>query len=606
MEITPLHLQLITLILAGTPISLILLKYLSKIFTKHNLKLGNTTVICTNLIGTLTQKSLMVRSIFFDEFKLTQEEDKNFLKIENTDTKEELLMEMEGLSKDETLKLMATTVILCRYEKLKNVEKTIIDFFYNGGINKHKIHNDYEQLEQISTSDTKKMSSTVVKKKKTNEIFSFTKGQPFTILKNCNRIQQNNKREVLTQRKHRKLRKYIERLNRNGQKVIALAYKPLPTKKLDHYTEDFTENDMIFLGIIGVTQPLNKEVLENIEKTKNAGIKTYILTSDKEKKAIAIGKQLNIINPQYFESITGPYLEQLSDQKLEKMFNNKEKDYIFAELKEEDKAKIINTLNNLGETIAISDRDKKLSFKEIVEGIEKGRNSNINHQKYTNHAIAGKIAELLLLITALIIQVPLPLTIAIIIGLDITVNLLLELVLRTTNTEIDPFSSQYQNSNLKIFKKTNLINILTNGITLGLIATIGFILSLYIYGWTPGEHISLNENIYTKPATITFALLVILQIFNAFNLQSDKESIFKIGFLRNPYLLLVSIISFLLLYIFLNYNLFTGHRSVTAINSLEWQLIFFFAVFMVLIEEFKKFIVRMMIKPNNPNGNTEK
>lgn len=588
--------QIGTFIAAGIPVSLVLIGLVNKFLTTHHHKLGKTTTICTNIAGVLTKDSLMVRTIYFDQFKLTKDDNQNFLKIENIDSKEELLLEMTGLSKDATLKLIAITINLCRFEKLKEIEKTIINFFVEGGINKHKISNDYQIIQNIPSNKTKKMSTVVTIKKDSKEIYSFTKGHPKTILKKCSRIQIHDKKEEMTHQKRRKIRKYIDKLNNNGQKVIALAYKPLPLKRLDHYSEDFTENDLVFLGIIGVTEPLNTEITEDIKEIQNAGIKTYILTSAKEKKAIAIGKQLKIINPQYFESITGLYLQQISDQKLTKMLANKEKDYVFCELKEKDKLRIIHNLNLQKEVVAISDKTHNTNFKEITEGVKKGRIVNYNFRKYTHHALACKIAELLLLIVALIIRVPLPLTITLIIGLDILINFILELALRVDKSDIDVMTKNFQQRKNKLFKKNGIINLLTNGLSLGIIISVVFILSLYIYGWTPGEQIALQENIYTKPATITITLLAILQIINAFSLRNSKKSIIKSSLFHNPYLVLSTIISILLLYIFLSFNFFTSQRSITAISTLEWQLIAFFAVILLVIEEFRKFIIRLVSK----------
>lgn len=593
--------QIGTFVAAGIPVSLVLIGFVNKFMTKHHHKLGKTTTICTNISGVLTKDSLMVRTIYFDQFKLTKDEGDNFLKIENTDSKEELLVEMTGLSKDETLKLIATTINLCRFEKLKEIELTIINFFVDGGLNKHKIRNEYDIIQETPSNKSKKLSTVVTIKKDSKEIFSFSKGHPRTILSKCSRLQIHDKKEEMTHQKRRKIRKYIEKLSNNGQKVIALAYKPLPIKRLDHYSEDFTENDLVYLGIIGVTEPLNTEVIESIKETQAAGIKTYILTSTKEKKAIAIGKQLKIINPQYFESITGLYLEQIGDQKLTKMLANKEKDYVFCELKEKDKLQIIRNLNQQKEVVAISDKNNNTNFKEIADGVKKGRTANYNFRKYTHHALACKIAELLVLTTALIIRVPLPLTITLILGIDVLINFILELALRLDKSNIDVMTKNFQERKNKLFQKKGLVSLLVNGLSLGIILSTVFIISLYIYGWTPGEHIALEENIYTKPATITFTLLIILQILNAFNLRNSKKSIIKMRLFSNPYLILTTIISSLLLYIFLNFTFFENHRSLTTISTLEWQIIAFFGVILLVIEEFRKFIVRLISKNDAQN-----
>jgi Ca2+-transporting ATPase len=577
--------KIVPLILAATPISLILINKFSNIFSKHNLKLGDTNAICTNIEGTLTKNTLSIRTIFFDKYKATVEDKKNIVKIKNTENKDEqVLIEKTNLVKDPTLNLIAITASLCHFEKIKKIEDTIQESFTNYGFNKHQIKREYEIIEKLKTNKEKKYSTVIAKKIETKEIFAFSKGNPLKLLKKCTKTFIDGKKTELTPQNRRKIRKSIEILHKNGQKTIGFAYKALPLKRQKEYTEQFAENDMTLTGIIGITNPLKENLEESISLTKQAGIKIYILTKVKERKAIAIGKILKIINPQYFESITGAYLRQLPDQKIEKMLENKEKDYVFAELDEKDKDRIVEILRNQGKTVAVINGKTKNSLKEVVEGIAKGRIHNKNYEKFGKHALSCKIAEIILLITALIIKAPTPLSIALIITLDISINLILELALRADYSEKDVLTKNFDPQKTKLINKKSINQLLTTGISTGIALSAIFIWSLVRFGWTPGD--VATEPAIIKSITITFVLLALIQTINI-----TKSHIFK-----NIYLLPTAIISILLIYAFTTIQIFKDTLNLSTLSTIEWDIVLFLTLIIVIIEEARKFIARKLKK----------
>jgi len=538
------EINLLTIGSAIAPISLIIVATINKLLNGGT-RLSKTTAICTNIIGTLTKHELIVRTIYFDEFKLTKEDDKNFLKIKNTNNNEELLMEHKGISKDSTLKLIATAVNICRFKKVKQIEQSIINFFSRGELPPSKVLKPYKIIEKISPQKHPKLSTTVVKTDENNNIFSFTKGHPKDLLKKCTRIQTNKTKIELTPQKRRKIRKQIDKLNKKGQKVIALGYKPLPKKQQDHYSEDFTEKDMVFLGIIGITQPLNKEIIPTIKEFKDENIKIYLISSTKERKAIAIAKELEIINPQYFEAIAGPFLNDISDQKLEKMLKNKEKDYIFCELNKEEKERIIKTLKTVNKKTIITAINKtKTKLQKLIKKIRIQRRIKKNTKNYVAHAINIKITEIALIITGYITQNPL-LTITTIVGLDIAINSSLELGM-TINT---------QKTN-----KTSITTIIINSISLSLFSII---------------IIQFSE---TNALTNIILFLILNQILLAFNLQR-----------KNGYLIPATIITLILGYL----TFFTSIIIPTTIDILpktqEIIMIIGFSIAILTIHTIEKY-----------------
>ncbi len=532
---------------------------------------------------------------FYDKYKGKIEDNSRFIKIKDTEDlnqDNQMLVEKKELRKDNVFRLIATITFLCKFKKIKSIEDTIKKLIMECGFSKHKAEDDYETIQELPITKEKKLTTVITLKKETKEIFAFTKGNPLTLLKKCTKTTINGKKTELDNQARRKIRKRVKQLNKNGQKVIAFAYKPLPLKRLDRYTESFAETDMTFLGVMGVTNPLKAGLEESIDLIKKAGIKTYILSSVKERKAAAIGRIQKLINPQYFESISGDYFRQLSDQKISKMLENKEKDYIFAELKEKDKERIINLLRKQGQTVAVIDRNRKNNLNNIVQGIKKGRITTRNNWKYSHHAIACKTAEFILILTALILKAPTPLSIALILGIDLAINTILELSLRVSRVEEDVMSRKYHPEKIRILNKKLLPGLIINSISIGIILSIIYILSLIRYGWNIGEDLEYSSSAFAKAATITIILLITIQIINAFSLRTRKKSIFQLSLLSNPFLILTSIISLLVIHTATTFSIFKDYLHLESLSGLEWQIIFFCTLIFLVIDEFRKTFLR--------------
>lgn len=578
----PIFTYIIAFLLSLTPLSLIILLYLNRVFSQNDPKLGQTTVICTNIIGTLTKENRIVRSIIYDKYKITCPDEGETVTIATgEENAHEMEVEKPLLKKEEVINLMATAISFCHYEyaKIKAIEEILGHFLNSCDISKSSIQSQYEKIQEIAIHSQKKLSTVVIKSRQTKEIFAFSKGNAEAILKRCTRMYFEDKKTEITQKERRHLRKKIEKLAKNGQKIIAFAYKPLPLKLLDNYTETFVETEMVFLGLIGLTHPLNKKVTENINLIKNAGIKTMILTSEQERKAVAIGKILQIINPQYFEVISGPYLEQLGEAKIQKMLQNKEKDYIFCELTEDDKTLVLEALRKNGEKIALA--KGKNSIQNIIQGIKKGRIFNKNYRKFAFHAITCKIAETILFIVALVAKAPLPLSISMLIILDITVNLLLQFSLKSEQPQKSVMGKEYHPVNIKLNRRRNVIPLLFQGLLVGLAATVVYFFSLITDGFIPGEFI--NDQAHFKAMGLAFAFFAINQIISAFS--------FKKRF-KNIYLILNTVISLLLIYLLSHFSTLPEMSKLREISSEELLMVLFVALVVLTIKKIRRYFIR--------------
>ncbi len=588
---------ILTFLLASTPLSLITIKLSNKIFYKKTKSLKENTAICTNVTGTLTNNVFQVKTLIFDNFQAKFLLKTNLLKLKKlhqieNEKEEELNQNPQNLKDNQTIKLMATATCFCTYPKVNEFEKIINNFWGKCGFNQKNFLQEYEIISTLPTNPTKKFSTIIIRNKQNKEIFAFYKGHAKKIIEKCNRIEIEGKKSEITYQLKRKLRKKMAQINKNGEKVIAFAYRPLPKKLLDKYTENFTEKEMIFLGMVGISDSINTNLLPIIEKLKKLGIKTYITTEIEERRAISTARKLGVINPQYFESFTGPMISQLKSTKLKTLLSNKEKDFIFAELNPGNQKQIIQTLKELGKNIIFTKQKNNETLEIILKNIQKKLQYEQAYPKLKFHSLSSKITQLFLLLTALILNAPLPLTIFLILIIEVIVNIPLQC----------SFTKEIHNKKLNFSKKYFLKNGIINGILISFI----YFWSLIRFGWEPKTNWlnletwnflektatqTLSNQGLLKSITITFLFIIFIQIFNIYSLKNEKKSIFKINIFKNYYLILTTIIIFLISYILIYFPEINTYLSLTKPIFAEWLILIFMFIIVLIIDELRKKLI---------------
>ncbi len=589
-------LQIGTFILAASPLSIIIIKQIQKTFIRVHSKISNTSIICTNIIESLTEKELDVKSLHFNNFVATVKQKTHLLHIEDQTSKESISVEKIYLKNDPTIQMAAITSQLCHYphyKKIERIENIINIFFRKCGFNKQKIENEYEILQKIPSDYQKKLSSVVVRNTETREIFAFSKGNPYKILDQCSKVFINGKKVEIDYNLKAKLKNRIKKIEKQGQKTIAYAFRALPLKKLDNYGENFTENELVFLGTIGMRNPLNRNLKPYIEKLKEIGVKTYIVTSMKAKKTTAIGIELGIIKPDYFEIIDSEDLKDLENEQIIKMLSNREKDFAFAELKKEDIKRIRNLLKKVDSKTVFINPESTFSFPEIYKGIEKNRNFKVNYKKIIHHSLPSKIAQLALLFTSLALGMPLSLTIFLILIIELGINLPLELALKSDKPNKKLMSKEFSEKKIRV----SVSKTISNGLALALISVGLYLFTLMKFGWSFGNPMPENQNVFIESTTISFLIIALGQILFAYTLRTEKKSLLKSLPQTNPYLLAVTVICLLIIYSLTGIEQLQDFFRLTKISGMDFKIIIFSLLVLFVFTEIKKYILRRL------NGN---
>jgi P-type Ca2+ transporter type 2C len=629
-----------------------IMKQLSSVET-----LGSTTVILSDKTGTLTKNEMTVKELYFNnlqaEVKGTGYAPKGSIHIRTASGKEIVIgtddpvsIDLEQRQKDlkslaqndkkifDTFNLLAITGHLCNEAKLTKegrnkysiigdpTEGAIQTFVHKAGFNLEQIENTYTTIESIPFDSTRKRMSVIVKNLHSKEILTLTKGAPQSVLERCTRIMLNGRKVDLTKEMRNMLIDKMENMAGQALRVIAFAYKEMPSKQRETYTEAQAENSLVFLGLAGMIDPPRREVKSAIAITKDAGIRTYIVTGDHGLTASAIAKQIGLKSD---EIITGGDLNKMSDKKLKELLQDKTKQIIFARVSPQHKLKLVETLKELGEIVAVTgdgvndapalkradigvamgikgtDVAKEASnmiltddsFSSVVRAIEEGRTIYQNMRKFIFYIFSCNIGELATVFFAVIANLPAPLTAVLILSVNVGTDLFPALALGVEDPEKGIMATPPRNPKKRLLSARFIARFTYIGLIIATIVSGVFIWNLYRFGWSWGDSLPTTEPAYIKSVTMAFATLVIIQLLNTFNARSLNRSIFNNQFFTNPPLYAAVVFSGGLLYMATEIPFLQTYLQTTSLNSQEWILIIVASLTIVVVEEFRKVLIKI-------------
>ena len=376
--------------------------------------LGSATVICSDKTGTLTQNKMTVQKVFADN-KLVNVED-----ISNVENSLEKLM---------------YTVTLCNDTKIGEnnnltgdpTETALIDLGFKI---KFDVNNalKLQRVKEYPFDSDRKLMTTV--NKVGDKYIAYTKGGIDELLAKCTRYELEGEIKNNLSEYRETITKYNTEMAQDALRVLAMAYKELDHEPTDEEMKNI-ENDLIFVGMVGMIDPPREEVKLAVEKCKTAGIKTVMITGDHKITAVAIAKALDILENEN-EAITGTELEEMSDEDLTK---NIRQYSVYARVSPEHKVRIVKAWQANGEIVAMTgdgvndapalktadigcamgivgtDVSKEAAdviltddnFATIVSSVEEGRRIYDNILKAIQFLLSSNVGEIVTLFIAILI-----------------------------------------------------------------------------------------------------------------------------------------------------------------------------------------------------------
>ncbi|WP_352417298.1 cation-translocating P-type ATPase, partial [Clostridium tertium] len=256
--------------------------------------LGSVNIICSDKTGTLTINKMTVKKFYING------ETKNLEEID--------------IKNDES-KLLVDGMILCNDATSKDgvqtgdpTEVALIDVGNKINIFKEDLNKAHKRVNEIPFDSDRKLMTTVNTYDKVFNVF--TKGAIDSILKISNKILINGEIKDFTKEEKEKVLMASNLMSDDALRVLALGYKVIDT---EHVAIDDLEKDLIFVGLMGMIDPPREEVKGSIQVSKNAGIRTIMITGDHKNTAVAIAKELGIAND-ISEAMSGSEIDTYSDE----------------------------------------------------------------------------------------------------------------------------------------------------------------------------------------------------------------------------------------------------------------------------------------------------
>ncbi|MCI8778590.1 MAG: cation-translocating P-type ATPase [Bacilli bacterium] len=289
--------------------------------------LGSTEVICTDKTGTLTENKMEVTRIFVSDKELELNEIKNYsIFIDIINYCNTAVLNDNGTHNGDA------------------VDVALKDFLKNNNL---KCKNNRKIIELPFDSE-RKMMSTIYNAE--NNIFLYTKGSFEEILKRTNKILVDGKETNLTKEKTEKIKEFETIMSNDALKVLAFAYKKID-KNIEDENDYFDEEDnLVLVGLIGLKDPVRKNIKESIAECINAHIRPIMLTGDNLPTATSIAKEIGICKSED-ECINATELDNLKPDELVEYIK---KYSVFSRVSPENKLQIVKAIEKMGKVVAMT------------------------------------------------------------------------------------------------------------------------------------------------------------------------------------------------------------------------------------------------------------
>lgn len=557
--------------------------------------LGATDIIASDKTGTLTQNKMTVEKVFYNDiYHCDKLEDKDNLAIKimtlANDTK---ITDNNSLLGDPT----ETALIQYALDSKWNV----VDYLANN-----------KRVQEVPFDSDRKLMSTV-HQQADGKYFVAVKGAPDELLKRAVSLWHDDKIVDLDASEKAKILAANNEMAKNALRVLGLAYKVVDDK-FTEVNSTVVEQNLIFVGLVGMIDPERPEAKAAVAKAKSAGIRTIMITGDHQVTAAAIAKRLGIVGEDDTNCvITGAELDKISDTDFVKCVANYK---VYARVSPEHKVRIVKAWQKNGKIVAMTGdgvndapslkqadigigmgitgtevskgaSDMVLAddnFATIVEAVRQGRKIFSNIQKAILYLMSCNVGEVLtvFMMTMLGWEILAPVQL-------LWINLVTD-TLPAVALGVDPVERDIMKRKPR-GKKSNFlsavgISIVYQGILEGIL-----VLGVYQIGLHIGPHIDNYKLLHGDALTMAFLTLGLIQLFHAFNSKFITKSIFCKDTLKNKWFNLAIIVSAIIMSAVEIPGL-TSLFKVTELNIAQWIVVLTAGILMIAIVEIVKLFQR--------------
>ena len=559
--------------------------------------LGSATVICSDKTGTLTQNKMTVVAAYVNHKKdfINRTAPATVLNDE-----ENRLLSISVLCADAQLRIMDDDKIDFTGDP---TETALLEFGVLYGVYKDKLEKEYPRVAEIPFDSDRKRMTTVNKISGTITRVN-VKGGLDEVLSVCNRIIITGEIRAITEQDIDLIRKNNEEMADSALRVLAMAYKDLDEVPQNNEIIGL-ENELIFIGLLGMIDPARPEVIDAVHKCNTAGIRPVMITGDHKNTALAIAREIGIYKEGNV-AITGAELERISD---EEFTENVSKYSVYARVAPEHKVRIVKAwqahkeivamtgdgvndapalkqadigaaMGIVGTDVAKGAADMVLTddnFATIVSAVEEGRRIYDNILKAIQFLISCNVGEIFLLLVTSVFNLGAPLLPIHILWVNLVTDSLPALALSVDPAEQNIMSRKPRKTKRGFMTNGMVWRIIYQGIMIGAIPLVAFIMGLREQGIVLGQ-------------TMAFATLMFAQLVHVRNIHSTTRLSLATNPMKNKPLIGAILISAAMAFVVLLVPPINNAFRLTTMDLKHWIIVLGMSLIpIVVVDLFKLF-----------------
>ncbi|WP_073616324.1 cation-translocating P-type ATPase [Desulfopila aestuarii] len=615
--------------------------------------LGSTTVICTDKTGTLTQNEMTVTGLWVSGRDLQV----SGIGYEPTG---EVLEGGSPVAEDleDDIQWLVRVASLCNNARLlepepdkpqwrilgDSTEGALLVAAIKAGFNsKHEL-NRWSCVTQLPFDSRRKLMSVIYQVEDASTGVppftraAFTKGAPKEVLSLCTHLLVAGEARVMTEEDRAAAIKQNDRYAGVGLRVLAMAFRLLPGNLQEH-TIELVEKQLTFIGLIAMQDPPRPEVFEAVGRAQSAGIRVVMVTGDYGLTAVSIASKIGILSNNSPRIITGSDLDAMDGDTLGKTLSSS-CEIIFSRVAPEHKLRIVETFRSLGEIVAVTgdgvndapalkradigvamgqsgtDVAKEAStmiltndnFASIIAAVEEGRAVYDNIRKFVTYIFAHLAAEAAPYAMFALFNLPLPLTPLQILAIDLGTETLPALALGIERPEPDVMQRPPRPRGERLLNRATLLR---GYFYLGLLSSVGVMFGYFwqltrcgwYWGVTGNDPLFAPGSLFQRQAaTMVFLGIVIMQVANVFACRTERASVFSIGILSNPLIIVGIIFELAFAAIAIYVPFFQNLLGTAPVGWESWLVLFAFTPLVFGGEEARKAMMRTSGKHTRLTG----
>ena len=549
--------------------------------------LGCTQVICSDKTGTLTQNKMTV--------------------VDHTGPQ----------------RLLATAMALCsdaawteEGAQGEPTEAALVNFAAEAGLKKPLLEEQQPRVAEAPFDSSRKMMSTV--HQIDGGFIQYTKGAPDEVLRLCTCYIESGEMRPMTEEKRRAILLENKAMADRALRVLAAAQRSWGDKLPEDISPETLEQDLCFIGLAGMIDPVRPEVKDAIHQCRKAGIRPVMITGDHKDTAVAIAKELDILDSAD-QAITGSALNDLTDEELAEAVPRYS---VYARVQPEHKVRIVSAWKKRGAITAMTGdgvndapsiktadigvgmgitgtdvtknvADMVLSddnFATIVGAVGEGRRIYDNIRKTIQFLLASNMSEVLGVFTATLLGFTL-LGPVHLLFINLITDCFPALALGLEKAEPDVMDRPPRDSHDGIFAGGLGLDILYQGVLITVIT-----LASYIIGHcVEVGYFEMPSGVSPHGMTMAFLTMSMCEIFHSFNMRFQRRSIFS-GHSHNKVLWAAMLGSLLITTLVLEVGPIADAFGFTPVGWAEYGIALALAVLVIPVVELVKFFQRRAAK----------